>query len=271
MKKDCWAILEIARTKDLAIIKKAYRELIKQYHPDKVQAPEKKRKNTIRCVKIILAYKEAMEYAETHQFEPETILRTEPVVQASLSKQKQSVFVRAFATFLLLFLFIIPAIFLFIELLNIYPAFSHSMNFVFTFYESMPLESPLKMIISFPLALILGALFNGMLSIFTTAPVMYLWGVLSDTKYEKYMFKIGYAIITGLNISVIYFATDLHWPFEHRANDYYNFLYHLCRFLSWSYGPIYMLAQWVLDNLKYLRVKDSLKGDELVLYKQDLA
>lgn len=265
MKKDCWEILGIPRTKDAAVIRKAYRELIKKYHPDKVQAPEKIRKHTIKCVEIIQAYKEAMEFAETHQHAPETILRTEHTVQAS-SQKKQGVRVRVFATFIFL-LFVIPAIFFVIELLNIYPALTHSMNFVFTFYESMPLESPLKMIISFPLALILGALFNGVLSIITTVPVLYLWGALSDTKYEKHMYKVGFLIITALNMFIIYFAADLHWPFEHRATGYYNFLYHLCRFLAWSYGPIYMLAEWVVDNLKYVRVKGSLNSGDLILYK----
>jgi len=268
MKKDCWNILGIARTRDISIIKNAYRELIKTYHPDTVQAPERIRKHTIRCVEIIQAYKEAMKYAETHQQDPAIILRTSHTPQTSPAPRKQGVFVWVFGTFILL-LFISPVLFFFIELLNIYPAFTRTMSFIFTYYESMPLESPLKMIISFPLALILGALFNGVLSIFTTAPLIYLWGVLSDTKYEKYMYKLGYVLIAALNTSIIYFAANLHWPFEHRANDYYNFLYHLCRFLSWSYGPMYMLAEWVMDNLKYWRVKNILNSGALVLHQQD--
>ena len=69
-------MLGLPRTRDTSIIKKAYRELIKKYHPDTVHAPEKIRKNTIKCAEIIQAYKEAMEYAETHQHEPEIILKT---------------------------------------------------------------------------------------------------------------------------------------------------------------------------------------------------
>ena len=184
MKKDCWVILGIPRTKDTSIIKKAYRELIKNYHPDTVQAPEKIRKYTIKCAEIIHAYKEAMEYAETHQHEPEIILRTDTVsLKGAPAWQTPGVFARAFGTLILL-LFIIPAFFFIIELLNIYPAITNSMRFVFTRYDSMPLESPLKMIISFPLALILGALFNGVLSIFTTAPILYL-GALCLTQNTR--------------------------------------------------------------------------------------
>jgi hypothetical protein len=83
------------------------------------------------------------------------------------------------------------------------------------------------------------------------------------------MFKLGFLVVTALNISIIYFATDLYWPFEHRATAYYNFLYHLCRFLAWSCGPICMFTEWIEDYLKYLRVKDSLNSGALVLYEDD--
>jgi hypothetical protein len=268
MKKNCWEILGIPRTKDSTIIKKAYRDLIKKYHPDTVQAPERKRKYTIKCVEINRAYEDAMKYMETHQHDREAMLGTDLKAQASPAQRRKGVFVWAFGTFILL-VFISPVLFFFIELLNIYPAFTRTMNFIFTYYKSMPLEGPLKMIISFPLALILGALCNGVLSIFTTVPVLFLWGALSDTKHEEYMYKLGYVIITALNFTIVYFIANLHWPFEHRANDYYNFLYHLCRFLSWSYVPIIMLVEWITDNMKYLRVKHSLKSGGLVLHQQD--
>ncbi len=215
-----------------------------------VQAPEKVRKYTIKCAEIIQAYKEAMEYTETYQSEPKTILREEYAASVKTTSRQHppGVFLRAFGVFILL-LFVIPFIFIIAELLRIYPAFTKSMSFIFNSYNSMSLENPLRMIISFPLALILGAMFYSMISLFTTFPVLYLWNILSETKYEKYMYKVGFVILTSLNIFVIYYFTSLHWPFEHRANSYYNFLYHLCRFLSWSYGPIYMLSGWVMDIL----------------------
>jgi len=144
------------------------------------------------------------------------------------------------------------------------------MKFVFTWYDSMPPESYFKMIISFPLAIILGALFNGLISSFTTVYSIFFLGVFDGTKYEKYSYKICFFIIAGLNLLIIYLV-PLHTPFEHRANGYYNFLYHLCRFLSWSCGPIYMLWEWVIDNLKYLRVKNSFSIGDLVLYEKENA
>jgi len=270
MKKDCWSILGIARTRDVSIIKKAYRGLIKLYHPDTVQAPEKKRKYTIKCVEIIRAYKEAMVYAQTFQPEPEISTQNEQTVlsKAAPAKGRENVFIKVLGGFVLL-LFFVPFVFILMEVLHIYPAFTKSMNLIFNGYSSMPLNSPFKMIISFPLALLLGWLICGVISLFTSAPVIYLWGVLSNTKYEEYMYKVGFVIIAGLNILIVYFVPSLHWPFEHRVNGYYNFLYHLCRFLSCSSGPLYLLANWILDNLKYLRIKNSFFSSELVLYKQD--
>lgn len=63
--KNCWETLGIEETCDIEEIKKAYRELIKRYHPDTVQSTEKKRSYTDKVVKINNAYNEALEYAES--------------------------------------------------------------------------------------------------------------------------------------------------------------------------------------------------------------
>ncbi|HXG64885.1 MAG TPA: J domain-containing protein [Blastocatellia bacterium] len=60
---DCWTVLGIAPTNDLEKIRRAYRDLVKQYHPDTVAAPEKKRRYTIICARVNQAYKEACERA----------------------------------------------------------------------------------------------------------------------------------------------------------------------------------------------------------------
>lgn len=275
MRRDCWVVLGIQKTKDISIIKNAYRELIKKYHPDTVQAPEKIRKYTIKCAEVIQAYKEAIDYAQIHQNEPEPI-QANPKVPSSAQRQtaseqhKESA--NAFRNCIILcilFFFFSIVISSIIEVLGIYPVISNSMRFVFTCYDSMPNESILKMICSFPIALLMGALFNVVISIFTSAPVNCLWGALSDTKYEKHMYKLGYLIITALNISLVYYVPGLVSPFAHKANAYYAFLYHLCRFLAWSCTPIFLLAEWLIDNYKYLRVRDSVKSSDLVLYSQD--
>lgn len=61
--RDCWHILGIAPTSDLAEIKRVYRDLVKQYHPDRAITPERKRKNTVICARINQAYKQAIHQA----------------------------------------------------------------------------------------------------------------------------------------------------------------------------------------------------------------
>ncbi len=52
---DCWAVLEIAPTTDMGEIKRAYRALIKQYHPDIAGQAY-----NLRCARISEAYREAL-------------------------------------------------------------------------------------------------------------------------------------------------------------------------------------------------------------------
>lgn len=61
---DCWKILGLAPTVDLAAIKRAYREQVKLYHPDTVATPEQKRRYTIICAGINDAYREAVRRAQ---------------------------------------------------------------------------------------------------------------------------------------------------------------------------------------------------------------
>ncbi len=58
--KTCWTVLGIPYSTDKQVVKRAYRSLMKQYHPDTVQSPEKKRKYTIKCYDINRAYEEAI-------------------------------------------------------------------------------------------------------------------------------------------------------------------------------------------------------------------
>lgn len=62
--KDCWKILGIERTEDTIQIKKAFRLLIKKYHPDTATNPEMERKFTIKTVELVEAYRAAEEYAK---------------------------------------------------------------------------------------------------------------------------------------------------------------------------------------------------------------
>ena len=66
--QDCWKILGLYHTSDVVLIKKVYRELLKTYHPDKVQTEQEKHAYTIKCAQINTAYKEAVRQAKLGQF-----------------------------------------------------------------------------------------------------------------------------------------------------------------------------------------------------------
>jgi hypothetical protein len=60
---NCWKVLGIHPTNDVETIKKAYRALIRKWHPDRVRSPEQKPEFTDRCAEINVAYDEAMNLA----------------------------------------------------------------------------------------------------------------------------------------------------------------------------------------------------------------
>lgn len=58
--EDCWQVLGIKPTDDLEEIKRAYRRLIKEHHPDIAG-----HHSTLKCAEITEAYKEAISF-HTH-------------------------------------------------------------------------------------------------------------------------------------------------------------------------------------------------------------
>lgn len=236
--KDCWKILGIEKTKDVQKIKKAYRELIKRYHPDTVRSPEKIRRYTIKAVEIMQAYKQAIEYANSHESVPKP--RT---VKGATSDKKISRAKSVFFSVLLLAL-IIGLPFGFFKFLMDFPKW----------LTSLPFDSSIRMIISGLIAIPLGIGFGFVLSLFTS-PLLLIPACLDDTRFSSYMWKIYWVALLIGNILIVY-CTDFHWPFEHRTNDYYNFFYHICRITAWAYVPFGLLIYWLKEQINYLRVKD---------------
>lgn len=56
-----WAVLGISPTDDLAVVKKAYRSLVKKYHPDTTLNPEAKARFHRECSRINEAYREVLD------------------------------------------------------------------------------------------------------------------------------------------------------------------------------------------------------------------
>jgi hypothetical protein len=63
--KNCWKILGIEPTNDAEVVKKAYRTLMKRWHPDTVMDPEIRKEYTTRSAEINAAYDEATRFAES--------------------------------------------------------------------------------------------------------------------------------------------------------------------------------------------------------------
>jgi hypothetical protein len=268
--KDCWKILEIDKTTDAEKIKKAYRELIKRYHPDTVRSPEKIRKYTIKSAEIIEAYKQAVEYAKAHQLEHENITKTtpsktyqtvsstKPTVKASPHK-KDNLFFRVIAAGKSLIIICI-SILLFLEIFGIYPGISRISITFSTWVNSLPLENPVRMIISGLFASFFGLIFSGILTFFTLMYLLTFLAFLFGVKGERYIYKVGFFILTVLSIFLVYYAT-LYWPFKNSTNDYYIFLYRACRFFACFSGPFCLLAVWLNDIIKYTRIKNTLNSN----------
>ena len=60
---NCWVTLNIERTNDLEVIKRARRSLIKRWHPDTVTSAEEQPNHTIRCMEINAAFDKALRIA----------------------------------------------------------------------------------------------------------------------------------------------------------------------------------------------------------------
>jgi len=62
--KDCWQVLGIPSTTDVAAVKCAYLALIKRYHPDTIASgsPELIRRYTIKCGRLNQAFRQALEW-----------------------------------------------------------------------------------------------------------------------------------------------------------------------------------------------------------------
>ena len=265
-KTDCWLVLGIKPTNDSSIIKQAYRDLIKRHHPDRAKSPEGVRKNTIKSVEIIQAYKEAVALADNGQAEvvrPGTREKSSPGAKHVNSvQQEQGVFSRIFGLVFILTLMGFVVTF-FLEMFGIGHGITYTMKFIFRTYKDTPDNNLFKQIISLPLSVILGCLFNMVLSIFTVTPVYYLWGVFYNTKYEKYMYKLGMLIVMVINFYLVYFSS-LHMPYEHASSGYYEFLHQIAQFFAWACGPIYLFIEWISEYMQYNKVK-TIYDSNLVL------
>jgi len=243
--KHCWVILGIPKTGDAAAVKRAYRDSIKRCHPDTVGSPEKKRHYTIKCVELNKARDEALAYCAAGPDSPPSAAdwslqqATDPVRHVSAPRMKFSSVLFTVIVLALPFLLIIKL-----------PAWM----------ATLPFDSPVRMVLSGLFVVPLGMAFGGFITVATMLPAFYLAAIVEQSAIAKYSFKAAWIVGTVCQFLVVYYG-GYHWPFEHRSNEYYTFLYHTCRFVAWTYVLAYCLGIWMKEYYQYLRVAPHVVGD----------
>jgi hypothetical protein len=275
---------------DVEAIKKAYRDQVKRYHPDAARSPERIRHNTIKCAEINRAFEECMRCSELDQGVAQDRKTRPPQGASAGARPEQRVRpVKAYqrreqgtaqtpasnnpdnrkrtrwwrfapAVFSRLAVAIAVALLAatYLEVLGFPFGLLHSIIGFPKWLASLPLDHPARVIISGAIAVPIGILFGGLLSIFTCVPAVYVAFYLEKTRFAKYSFKLMWLVVTLANAAVVY-SCELHWPFEHRANAYYAILYHVCRFSAWAFLPVYGLIAWLEEYRAFQRLDSTSK------------
>jgi len=266
--KGCWEVLGIPPTTDRQAIKNAYRDLAKRYHPDTVGSPEKKRRHTIRLAEINRARSQAVEYCEKSavgkqggpvaapaEYPPMREAPSQPSAPSSGNRSRASRHLWDYPIGL-------ACLGACVGLL--YGLFRFSIWFP-NWLSSLPFSSLAREAVSGVLVVPLGVLFGGLISLFTAAPALYFVGLVEDTPLSKYSYKAAWLFVIAANLLIVYCVRDFHWPFEHRHNAYYAFLYELCRFTAAAYVPLVGLGEWAKEYVMYLKVKPSVDSELAIL------
>jgi hypothetical protein len=239
--KDCWAVLGIPRMRDPAAVKKAYRDLIKRYHPDTVNSPERVRHYTIKCAELNAAREQAIAYCGGG---PEPAARANHAPSPT-QRPEETPYANARGSRMTLRGAVALAVFLASPWLLI--------NLV-GWMTSLPYDNPVRMILSGLLAIPVAMAISGGISVFIMLPVGYIAFVLEETPLARYTFKAAWVVGTVGQFLVVYYG-GYHFPFEHMSTQYYAFLYQTTRLTAWIYVPAACLGFWAKEYYKYLKVR----------------
>lgn len=200
--KDCWRQLDIAPTNDPAEIKRAWRTLVKQYHPDTVKTPEKKRKYTIRCAEINGAYRDALKAAQatSRATHPSTTRPASPEAKAHATQTWRDLAVALFSLILAITVLI---------------AVVAGMHYAIFGLDSLPKTHFVRIGIAFVVALLggsllLGGIVAGVLDLFFAA--MFPGRLLEACGLSAYEDKLTWLWITAFNSFLFFYADFLGKP-----------------------------------------------------------
>ena len=238
LKKDCWKILEIEPTDDHEEIRRARRTLMKKWHPDTVQSPEKKRKYTIRCAEINSASDQALKFADMQAATPQRNSRKD-----DRPKSQSKDFSRAR-----------PVISVVVMWIGIIVVFGFGISWMQAAPETDLLRRlPLGAVyISVSVILIaFGGLGLGIIDLFlqmlVIEPVLHS-GVVHRWKIEAYEEKVTWFLVLFVNIA-IFCATDLRDIYVHTIGG----------LGIWVplFIPLWFALDWLRDFVIFNRVKKT--------------
>jgi DnaJ domain len=249
--KSCWAILGIPYTTDKQLIKKTYRSLMKQYHPDTVGSPEKKRKYTIRCYEINQAYEDANWEAERGLNRPKTTTASAPPpddLAATVAQpmgrhpgfwMEYGTHVTYLATMSLLigaaFFWALPG------------------------WDALTDSKPLTVIYRVAGMILCGYVLSSFLVVFVGFASFFLRSIPLILGLDKYVEKTWnkgiWTFMVCASIFVVWLgAVDFNFFLKDPLSAAYNSIFYVVFVGSW---PLLFLILWVKDFIKYGKVKDK--------------
>lgn len=233
--KDCWRVLEIKETSDKIIINRAFRNLIRKYHPDTVASPEMRRKNTIKTMDLIEARDEALRLSEfieeaTPKYSPTTDNQDLPGTYSNTINIAE----------LAKALFGIPVL-IFFGLLIVNP--SYILDPFFDAIRSLPSDNPIRILVIAGLMLYIGYLVSFFIWMAITMPYVLLVVYLSKylpKSFEPYLWKFGWLLLVLCSLGLYNSMSSL--PVVLRVG------------ISFAM-PAALLFDWIRDYIRYQRVK----------------
>ncbi|MCI0450334.1 MAG: J domain-containing protein [Chlorobi bacterium] len=233
-RKTPWEILDISPESDVSTIDNAWKNLVKKFHPDLVQTPEKKRKYTIKCAEINNARDEALKLTNSTKAQyysySRNIKRDNFKKNASLKYYKW--------------------IFVIIFMISFFIGIILLVNYV----KGLPEENPLKIIISaltilFVTFFILGLCFLGIIDMLIFLIFVF---ILEKIGLSKYSFKLSWLIILLSNFIITFYYFDFKFQPHTPLN---NFLGILAQTIAALTVPILFAIDWFKTFIKYKKLK----------------
>lgn len=239
-RRSCWNVLGVPPYCDRVMLKRAYRDLVKIYHPDKSTSPESKRKNTIRCAAIIDAYKLALALLAAP-------LPTSAIESPRDSRSNvQGTFMSGFR----------QAVLFIVTLVTLSLVVGVLLVFGTDWIHSLSPTHPIRVAVELSLFLFFGtvvSMFLAVLDIFVM--LLFPRRLLERLHLERFDAKLTWLAVLTLHC-VLAFSIEVGPSFRESSfqahPSWLTSLYSITwRFVAAFTIPLWFLADWLLVNLRF--------------------